>query len=231
MTDDDEKRFNDILAEEYLEMLDPERRNKHIANSVMQFKLSNWYDKSVRKDELYLVSNPKFKEAVAQARKRLRLTGAPDDDDDIYSVEFDIEVDSVIKKMGLSDEWDEYIRTYIAYGKPPENQMFYGDKYMQITRIDQDGQVWLCLKPGLRREDYVNAWKALARYLGSAQKKSKPYTSQEFNNKIYEARQGGLSYGKLAKLFFPAMDTDIAVDRIKKAVKRESQRRKKGGQN
>jgi len=228
MTDDDEKQFNDMIAEEYLENLDPQRKNRFAANMVMRHKLSNWYDKSLRKDELYLINSSKFQNAIDQAKKRLSQTGSLDDDDFVYSKQFDSEVDRVIHEMDLPDEWVEYVRNFIAHGEPPGDQVFYGDKYIEITRIDEEGQVWMRLKPGLRREDYVNAWKAISSYLGPAQKKSKPYTNQELNNKIYEARHEGLSYGMLAKQFFPGMDKEQAIDRIKKIVKRESQRRNSG---
>lgn len=228
MADEDDKRINDTIAREYLEHLDPERRNKHIANSVMRLKLSNWYDKSLRKDELYIISNPEFKKSIAEARKQLNLKSESDELDDSLSYDLEIEVENIVKKMGLSEEWKEYVSSYITDGKPPKHQVFYGNKYIKITRIDEEGRLSLELEPGLRREDYVNAWRAIASYLGPAQKKSKPYTSQELNNQIYEARQM-LTYGALAMMFFPRMDKGKAIDRVKKAVKREGQRRKRGG--
>ena len=228
MTDEDEKEFNDRLADKYLERFDPKRKNAAFANTYLRLQLGDWYDKSIRKNELYLINSVGFKKAIAKARSQLKLKGAPDNRDFMSEPLFNREVDNVIKEVGLTNDWTDYISLYIAYDMPPQEQTFYGNGYLEITGIDEDGQVLVRLKPGLRKEDYVNAWRVLSRYLGPAHKKSKPYTSQEFNNKIYEARQNGLSYGELAEQFFPGMKKDLAVDRIKKAVKRESQRRKKG---
>ena len=230
MTDEDDKQIDDIIAEEYLEVVDPERKNAVVANTIMQLKLGDWYDKSIRKDELYLINSPDFKKAITEARSLLQLKGVPDDDF-IYDIEFDIEVKGVIKKLGLTDEWTEYIRYFIAHEKPPQEQTFYGNKYIEVAMIDEEGQVMVRLKPGLRREDYIKAWQTISRYLGPPKQKSKPYTSQELNNQIYEARQIMLSYGALAMMFFPKMDRDKAIDRVKKTVKREGQRRKRWGQN
>jgi hypothetical protein len=228
MTDEDDKQIDDIIAEEYLEVVDPERKNAVVANTIMQLKLGDWYDKSIRKDELYLINSPDFKKAITEARSLLQLKGVPDDDF-IYDIEFDIEVKGVIKKLGLTDEWTEYIRYFIAHERPPQEQTFYGNKYIEVAGIDEEGQVMVRLKPGLRKEDYDKAWKVISRYLGPPHKKAKPYTDQELNNQIYEARQIILSYGVLAKMYFPGMNKDQAIDRVKKIVKREGQRRKKGG--
>ena len=99
---------------------------------------------------------------------------------------------------------------------------------IRAETVNEDNEITLRLKPGLRYEDYVAAWKALSATLGPSRRLAKPYTNVSTSSKIYEASLKGLSYGEIAKQFYPAMDKILARDRVIKIIGRERRRRESG---
>ncbi|HMZ59604.1 MAG TPA: DUF1577 domain-containing protein, partial [Leptospiraceae bacterium] len=71
-----------------------------------------------------------------------------------------------------------------------------------VTKLDKD-KITLELKPGLRREDYVNAWKAISPYLGPAEQLEKLYSNPELDTKMFQDKTNGLAYKKIAKKYYP----------------------------
>lgn len=132
----------------------------------------------------------------------------------------------VITTTNLQSGWFEYIRAFIALGKTPQTIVPAHRAKMFVESISEDeNSMILRLDKGLSSDNYRKAWKVLKKFL------DKPRTTAPFaellKNKIYLDRQNGMTYGQLAKKYFPfehqkdkADKTDFARDKVKKIIAR-----------
>jgi hypothetical protein len=212
------------------------------ANINIDLELSQRRKRSARKNELYVVQSSAFKSAIEEARKRLGYTDGDNETVEIIQFvaknlkgeksktpnAFQHEVRRVLTELHLSDEWRPYVASYIARSLPPEGFRLGKEPLIEAEEVDEKGSVVLRLRPGLSKEDYLLAWNAIKDYLGEPERLKKPYTNTVLNEQVYQEKLNGLSYSKLAEKHFPNIDRQLAIDRLKKIVKRERQRYKAG---
>ncbi len=214
------------------------------------------HEKSKRKNVQYLIETSEFQKAIAEARKKLGFTNKQPVEEgyiyewvvnsldgnnnqrQVYEVvqktgkqAFD-EVNKVLDKLHLPNEWSFFIIVYIVNGTPPQSIAFGDVEAITVQEVKENGELVIRLKPGLRKEDYVKAWNTFHSYLGQAKSLDKPYTNADINQQIYGDKVVGLTYAQLAKKYFAShyyRDKVSAIDKVKKIVRREKHRQA-GGQ-
>lgn len=212
--------------------------------------LSARHINSIKKDEPYLLRDPKFIKAIASARKNLGLPQKTNTDIDIgereiiehlagrpYSQISAEEHKAILKTFqycafqtlessDLPYLWYSYVAYYICNLKPPEQNPFFQDK-IYVDSISSDGEVTIKIRPGIVREDYIGAWKILTSFALKPSAIEKTYSNKERDVSIYsDYLLGTFSLSQLAKKYFPLQDPIQAKDRIVKILGRE-----KGRQN
>lgn len=216
-----------------------------VMNILLQKYLGDDYRKSFLKKEPYILADNQFKNAVRDARIRLQLDEqsiiperwkeylrsgsiiSADKEDPNYApfrAKYNSEVDQVIKEASLTREWNPYVYDYMVDMIPPKKPLFIFPKTIWVTDINEEGEILIRLKPGLRHSDYTKAWKVFARHLGNGNRLEKPYTNKD-RDAIYDDKLLGLSYRQLAVKYFPNTEISSSIDRVKKIVSREKQRR------
>ncbi len=131
-----------------------------------------------------------------------------------------------INTANLQSGWFAYMGAYIALGKPPKSlKPIYAQRIHAEDVSGDNNSVLIRMDKGLSSDEYKKAWKALKKFL---QKPSSGKIHAEVTkNKIYLDRIKGLSYGQIAKKYYPdeyakdqANKTDYARDKVKKIVAR-----------
>lgn len=224
-----------------------EFHNINDLNLAINRLLVSKHDKAARKNESYVINNPAFLKAVESARVKFGIEDEVIDDgeainlihvfvrdkypDLAYSYKgtkafIDEEIAKILKATNLSEKWRPYVEEFVVNRRPTTaNVMAMIDK-ITVTKLDKD-KITLELKPGLRREDYVNAWKAISPYLGPAEQLEKLYSNPELDTKMFQDKTNGLAYKKIAKKYYPKEYANNEIDTIemvKKRVQRYKQR-------
>lgn len=226
-----------------------------LANIELEKIVRNRHRAGSRKNETYIINSERYKQAIASARKLLELDKGTRDDErhqkfvalvmvltaaqlvnrptsegDITEaiLAFQDFILDVLHEAGLGDEWLIFVAAHVVNGEPPREKYFGATQPVSIEDIDNSGEVLIRLRPGLSKEDYERAWQVVGELLGKPKRLQKSYTNSEQNKALYEAKQDGKSYGQLADEYFPKIDKVLAVDRIKKIIKRERERYEAG---
>lgn len=175
------------------------------------------YEKSVRKDELYIINSKKFQEAISNARASLGLVKGKRKG--VLTADFEEAKKEALAHAGLSDEWDEYIGKYITTNTPPSEIMFFKPTKIWVEDINEEDELLIRLKPGLRYEEYRKAWDVFVRTLGKGERLSKSYSNEEDHIKWLEDKDSGMTYLQVATKHYPHNPEDN-VEKVKKAILR-----------
>lgn len=204
-------------------------------------------------DIKHVIAEKSFTKAIQEARDSLDLKDyypdtAPEEDIDhwiLLQVAGGIEklksakakhqelqrfIDNVIfyavDAANLQSGWFTYVQAYIALGKPPVSALPTNPNRIFVESVSDDNNHLLVrLERGLSAEEYRTAWKAFKDFV------NKPTNGQVYaevtKNKIYLDRLNGMSYGQLAKKYYPneyekdtENKTDYTRDKVKKIVAR-----------
>ncbi len=216
-------------------------------NQQLDYLLAEKHEKSARKYESYLINRPDFKTAIKKTRAKLLITNTEPKDEyageygpivianAFYDLKkpiknpqemFDNSVTDILKQFELSENWRRYIEAFIVNGYAPKAELLVTLDKIRAQKVNSHGQITLVLKPGLRHEDYIKAWKGFEQYLGPSARLKKPFHDAENSLKLSDLKKSGKSYTELAKEVYPNMDIDMARDRVKKIIKRANQRSK-----
>lgn len=235
MKDEDE---NKMLANELIEA--------GFINTSIDRLLGGKHDKSARKNENYVINNLTFLKAIEDARVKFGIKDEVIDDGDaiILIMVFvrdkypnlktyqetmmfiNQEITKILEVANLSEQWRPYVEEFIVNRRPTTSFVMGQVDKIRARKVEKD-KITLELKPGLRREDYVNAWKAFAPYLGPANQLEKPFSDPELDAKMFQDRNKGLAFKKLAEKYYPKEYSNNEVDTIemvKKRVQRYKQR-------
>jgi len=131
-----------------------------------------------------------------------------------------------ISSANLQSGWFTFMGAYIALGKQPKtSKPIYAQRIYAEKVSDDNNSVLIRMDKGLSSDEYKRAWKALKKFLHKPS--SSTIHAEVTKNKIYLDRLKGLSYGGIAKKYYPdeyAKDqvnkTDYARDKVKKIVAR-----------
>lgn len=194
-------------------------------NIILQKEIIDEHAKSYLKDEQYIIDSKEFKNAVSAARAKLGLVKGKRMG--VYEADLKNAVSEALKNAGLSDDWYSYMQDYIATNNPPEKPFFMHPRKIMVEEINEDNELLIRLKPGLRYEDYRKAWKVFSRPLGAGIRLNKPYTSEDIHLQMLNDKDNGLTYLEITKKHYPNADPLLNVDRVKKAVQRTRKRLKR----
>jgi hypothetical protein len=208
------------------------------SNVLIDAAIGEEHEKASRKNEKYIAESNSFQEAIKAARSKLGFDNTEIIDEGYINEwaskrlgssakGFFDEVESILSKLSLPPSWNFYVAVYIINKKPPKSWAFSSPDAIRVEEVTGNNEVLVRLKPGLRREDYIAAWGVLKGLLGPSKRLDKPYTSDD-SDAVFNARLEGLSYSLIAKRFYPSMEKRLAIDRVKKIVAREKQRRERG---
>lgn len=228
---------------------DKQRKIRRMAYRIMLQKyVGEQYIMDFLKDERYVIKNEKFQKAVATARKNLGFTNqepvdseattlwavtnisdgkVKDRNDDNYSKykeQFDEEVMKAIRSAGLHDDWKHYMREYIVNQQSPQKPLFIFPKNIWIDDVTETGELIIRLKPGIRYEDYIAAWRVFSRSLGTGKRFKKRRDNDELDIQMVLDKADGLSYRDIALKYFPKTDPVLNIEKIKKRVQRAKKR-------
>lgn len=135
-------------------------------------------------------------------------------------------ISRAVEEANVPSGWFSYMEAFVALGKAPKTITPVHRLKIYVEGVSEDrNSLLIRLDKGLSSDDYKKAWNRLKRFL------SKPSTAHVFadvlKNKVYLDRQKGMTYGELAKKYFPyeyARDqdekTDYARDKVKKIIAR-----------
>ncbi len=139
--------------------------------------------------------------------------------DSFYAV-----VDEVLVRTGLSEEWRDYVAVFIVTNMPPSKNYPAPYPFIKVQDVG-DEFVTIKLRRGIRYEEYVTAWAALAEFLGLGRRKAKKRDEQTaaIHAQMYGKREFyGLTYRQLAEEFgIERLTVDDAKDYVKKVIKRQ----------
>ena len=186
-------------------------------NILLQKEIGDYHEQSYRKDELYIINSAKFQKAIADARKSLGLVKGKRKG--IYQADFDKAVNEALKTAELTDDWRSYMEKYIASNNPSGEPLFLHPGKIMVKEINEDNELLIRLKPGLRYEDYVKAWNVFSRPLGEGVRLNKSYSNEEEHLTWLQDKDRGMTYMQVAEKYFPS-HPDENVERIKKAILR-----------
>jgi hypothetical protein len=129
------------------------------------------------------------------------------------------EVDMLMKQFSLPIEWREFVSNRVVKPFDFNSKLIPPNRVITVVNTDNDSVV-LKLSKGVRYDEYIEAWKALGKYLGKGRRKSK---------KVDEAKRSrGLQMlGK--REFYGLTYRQLAKESVKKIVKRAKKLRD-GGQ-
>lgn len=228
------------------EYVDENGKAKEI-NQYLDFMLTDKHEKSARKTEAYLLNNPEFKKTIEQARDEIGVVGTESGEDfaaleyisigvtggdtnkspEVVRKMYEETISKILSEFKLPSSWRDYIGVYLVHNKPPlENLLSNLDK-IRALEVTDHGEVTLKLKPGLRREDYVNAWKVFAPFLGPAASLEKALSDPGTDAKMSLDKDSGFTYKKLAKKYFPKHFENNELDTIEMVKKRVQRYRKR----
>lgn len=241
--------YNEVVIDENID----ENGKAFEINQFLDYMLTDKHEKSARKSETYLLNNPDFIRTLKDVRSRLGITNTEIKDDGAaleygpieikqnsnrldYSEaqkRFDEEITKVLSEFKLPDNWRDYIGVLIVNNQPPGLNLLSAIPEIRAVSVKDNGEITLVLKPGLRREDFVNAWKAFAPHLGTASQLEKAYSDPELDMQMYQEKKAGATYEEIAKKHFLKQyenSRDTAIDKVKKRIRR-LEKRLSAGQN
>lgn len=245
---DDEKRRAAASWQDSQIRDDDENRYRLTGLRVMLQKyVGEQYTKDYLKDEMFVLEKPAFQVAVLEARKNLNLTneepietedttkwvikhlsgsllGRSHKDYEKYKAVFYNEIDKVLKSAGLDEAWKYYVGDYIVNQTKPKKPLFIFPKTVWIEEVNNDNEVLVRLKPGLRYEDYINAWEVVSKPLGVGKRLRKTRTNDMQHLDMIRDKERGLTYRQIALKHYPDTDPEVNVGRIKKIILRGKKR-------
>lgn len=146
--------------------------------------------------------------------------------DYFYSV-----VDEVLVRTGLSKDWREYVAVFVVTNMPPGKNFPAPYPFIRVQESD-DEFVTIKIYKGIRYEEYITAWAALAQFLGLGRRKAKKLNEQTaaIHAQMYGKREFyGLTYRQLAEEYgIERLTVDDAKDYVKKVIKRQKKLRSGG---
>lgn len=204
------------------------KRDKDIVKSglniILQKEIIDDHEKSYLKDEQYIINSKEFKNAVKAARTKLGLVKGKRVG--VYRADLKNAVTEALATAGLSNEWYEYMEDYIATNQPPEKPFFMHPKKIMVEEINEDNELLIRLKPGLRYEDYRKAWKVFSRPLGEGIRLNKSYSNEDEHLKWLQDKNSGMTYLQVATKHYPNNPEDN-VEKVKKAILRLKKRQER----
>ncbi len=140
-------------------------------------------------------------------------------------------VDEVLGRTGLSEEWREYVAVFIVTNMPPSKNFPAPYPFITVQDTDDDS-VTIKIHRGIRYEEYITAWAALAEFLGLGRRKAKKLSEKTaaIHAQMYGKREFyGLTYRQLAEEYgIERLTVDDAKDYVKKVIKRQKKLRNGG---
>jgi hypothetical protein len=217
-------------------------KSKAEIQKLLDSILAELNEDSIRIFEMQITSDSQFQESVARARKKLGIKiptqkekGRNErelnadvnfgdyqaDDKLVNSKQFLSSVDKVILETKLPEIWRDYIAAYIS-GKSlsKDDLKIYKNEHLIVENADEDSIV-IRIRKGIRYEEYVKAWDALAFHLGKGRRRNTVRDNAIRDLQMYHSFYfRGLPYKEISKLY---LDTDVewGVDTVKKAIKRQ----------
>lgn len=221
-------------------------------NTVLHRVLHETHTKSELRDEEYILNSLEFKQAVAKARKALGLhsvnkelqeaydstdmiigtlhynehkgTKMSDDDYDSHQDFMYRVIKDALRDSGLSRNWGAYMKDYIAFQKPPTEKFIYIPKDIEVIDFNNDKEITIKLRPGLRYEDYRKSWGAFKKILGSGNRLNKSYGDKDLTLNMLKDHKNGMSYKEITQKYYPNTDPIFNLAKVKKAVQRANLR-------
>lgn len=186
-------------------------------NVLIQKEIGDYHEKSFRKDEQYIINSKRFQEAILKARNKLGLVKGKRVG--VYSADLEKAVKETLESAGLSDDWYSYVEDYIATNSLPEKPLFLHPRKIMVKEINEDNELLIQLKPGLRYEDYIKAWNVFSRPLGAGVRLNKSYSNEDEHLKWLKDKDSGMTYLQVATKHYPHNPEDN-VEKVKKAILR-----------
>lgn len=215
------------------------RRMNFMLHGVLKAGMDIQYSdtKHVAKDKV-------FKKAVLAARKELDLTEFyPENEGEdnitkwlierVKGVDYkakDQKIYEAVSKANtaanLQYGWYAYTEAFIALGKEPKTTKPVHLMKLEAVGVSEDrNSIYIRMDKGLSADDYRKAWHKLKWFLSKPS--TAPIYADVLKNKIYLDRQNGMTYGDLAKKYYPheyrkdlENKTDYARDKVKKIIAR-----------
>lgn len=228
------------------------KRDKSIVkgslNILLQKYVGNEYEKDFLKEEKYILNSERFQNAVEETRKKLGFNNTEIIPEEMIqefitrklyrgkSLRIAVEAQEKIKqqyreiaretakKAGISEDWSIYLEHYIINKTPPRLKTFIFPKTIWVEDINEENELLVRLKPGLRYEDYINAWQVLSRPLGKGTRLSKTRSESDLHLQMLKDKDSGMTYKEVAEKHYPKRDPLDTIDRVKKAVTRARKR-------
>ena len=140
-------------------------------------------------------------------------------------------VDEVVKTVNqakLSSSWALYVQEYLAFNKPPKEKWMSIPKTIEVTGYkkisENQKELTITLRSGLRYEDYRKAWNAFKGTLGEGKRLQKSFSDDETTLRMVADHESGMSYKEITAKYFPNNDPVFNVDRVKKSIQRAKKR-------
>lgn len=194
--------------------------SKHIARQLHKHIKSARDDMGIRGDtvipfhdrERYEVE-PILVDAIAEIEGNIL-------DEDGYTEWLHDHVQDICNKCGLSfDIWHDYIVTYIALNKPPENAPLYRDELFYADAINDD---WITLRinrRGVKLRDFAPLYRSIKAFLTPPDRVASTFSKKHL---MRLDRKAGLTINAIAKLYYPDeydRDSYYATDLVQKMLK------------
>ena len=243
--------YSIFLDMEHLSIDDLEaEKAKTLLDLELQMALGEPHEKSSLVNEKPVISSDRFLTAILEARKNLNFTNTDTVDEGLIeewvvsqlsngkvqkptdSGYFDLlrrffeEVSIVAKKAKLPEKWETYIAYYIVNQRSPRAFAFGMPKDIETVSVNQSGELLIRLKPNLRYEDYIGAWKVFSKRLGQGKPLKKTRPQGERDDEILKNKDD-LSQRQLARKYFPNQaedDIEGTIKKIQQIIKRQRKR-------
>ena len=216
----DKNEYYLMHDEKFLALVQSARSKLGLTNTeiIGEMELDDWLKKNIKLSREYL-------EDPDRERYIVRADGKKSTSEDPSNAFRDI-VQDIANHLSLGGDWTQYISYFIVNGTSnPNSPGVYADVKILLKNIEDDG-LTIKIKPGLRYEDYVKAWKVFSEHLGPPERLEKPHTNAKINQAIYEDRQAGMSYTEIAEKYFDSESPLVYKDQVVKIIRREEKRRR-----
>lgn len=203
---------------------------KHVIAEESFIKAINKARKELGLDDFY--SDTEDEEKISNwlmsklAGKKIGLKTISEEEWLNYLHRIDDVIFQVIKEANLQSGWYAYVEAFVALGKAPKTIDPIHRLKIYVEGVSEDkNSLVIRLDKGLSSEDYKKAWSSLKRFL--LKPSTAPVYADVLKNKVYLDHKNGMTYGELAKKYFPHeygndkdSKTDYARDKVKKIVAR-----------
>ena len=205
------------------------------------------YRNSVFKNAHYLIKREDFKQSIRAAQKALGLDKNPSDAhsalmwaftttprtnndnwEEKVNARYDLmqtSVNEVIKEYNLGREWKGFIEGLLLQSSLNDRPWMPLALKLEVVSV-VDGEILIKLRPGLRYEEYHDAWKQIAPILGKGQRLNKPYTNHSEHLKMYEDKMAGMTYKEISEKYYPNNPSEN-FEKVKKAILRIKKRQER----